>query len=209
MTTHRNDITAAVQAQLAAANITVDGVQLTADRIYRSRAKPVTPDMMPALMVYMGEERRDPQEHDGSLFHRRIVLVVEGAITAPADVIDAMANELAKAIENAIEADRTLGNLVIETRWQTTDADAIASGRGVVAAVRIEYDCEVYTDEYIPKGLGLTPDPWQATEVKSDPHIVQPPDNYYHPVRPPDSPAPPYVPPSDIDKFLHGDEIQP
>ncbi len=148
MTTHRTDIREAVKAQLLA--------QIAGINVFTSRAKPVRPEHFPAALVYLGESKRGRAEHDGSLFQRTIMLVIEGALSDTEDAIEIAAENFAEAIEMAIEADRTIGNRVIETRWQSTDIDVGMAGAAPLGAIRVEYDVEVYTNEYVPAGLGYT-----------------------------------------------------
>lgn len=146
---HRTDIREGVKAQLT-------GRTPAGATVLTSRSKPVSPADFPALLVYLGEAKRGRAEHDGSLFQRNIMLVIEGALVATDEAIETAAEDFAEAIEQAIEHDRTIGGLVIETRWQSTDIDIVVGSAQPIAAVRVEYDIEVYTNEYVPAGLGYT-----------------------------------------------------
>ena len=162
---HRTQIREAVKQQL------ISHSTMAGSSVFSSRVKPVKE--FPAIIVYLGEAKRYvDQEHDMSLFQRRISLIIEGAVFGPEDTIEGDLEQLAGQIEMAIEADRTLGNLVIETRWQSTDVDIIANAQQYVAGVRVEYEVQIYTNEYQPDGLGLGPDMPIPTQVWAGPDVV-------------------------------------
>lgn len=163
MSNYRTDIREAVKTQLI-------GRTIAASNVFTSRAKPITPETMPAVLVYLGEARRNEQELDMSLFRRHVALVIEGALTSSPEAIELDLENFADQLEKAIEFDRTLGNLVIDTRWQSTEPDIVSSGRVLVGAVRVEYEVQVYTNERIFPGMGIGTTDFLPTTVE----VVEP-----------------------------------
>lgn len=140
MTNHRTAIREQARTMLA-------GATLAGAKVFTNRARPITPNDMPALLIYTGASRRGDRERDGSMVHRRLELVVEGAVAATGrgEELEAQLEQLAEQVECALAADPTLGGLVMDARWQATDPDIVGDGRQLVGAVRVEFELELHT----------------------------------------------------------------
>ena len=140
MTNHRTAIREQARTMLA-------GATLAGAKVFTNRARPITPNDMPALLIYTGASRRGDRERDGSMVHRRLELVVEGAVAATGrgEELEAQLEQLAEQVETALAADPTLGGLVLDARWQSTDPDIVGDGRQLVGAVRVEFELELHT----------------------------------------------------------------
>lgn len=175
------------------------GKTIAGSAIFTSRAKPLGEEDMPCLLIYTGADKRGrlTEEHDMSLVYRQVELVVECAIANARDLdLEAVMEQAADNIETAIAADETLGNLVIECYWQSTDIDIVADGRKLVGAVRVEFSAELYSRHDADMSWWTEDGP---TETPSQPPTIIEPaepdslprDYIVKPVKP-DHPAPEY-----------------
>ena len=124
------------------------GKTIAGDNVHTNRAKPLGEEDMPCLLIYTGIDRRgrETREHDMSMVYRKLEIVVECAIANARDFdLEAAMEQAAEDIQGALAADETLGQHVIECRWESTDIDIVAEGRKVFGAVRVEFEADLYT----------------------------------------------------------------
>lgn len=140
----RERVLTALQQQLIAAGTAAAG------RWFRSRTIPVTEDQLPCGLVRMppGQSTETLVRSDVNAFHDRTLtaMVVLKVATVPADAqnsdLEATINAFSLQVENAIQADPTLGGVAMDmdvfaffTDMQGDNADF---GDGVLM-VRIKY----------------------------------------------------------------------
>lgn len=172
---HRTDIRIAAKNRLT-------GKTIAGETIFTSRARPITEENMPALLVYTGTEQcgRPEEDNDGNVRNRKLSLVIEGAIAATRDAdLEQQMEEMAAAVEQAIHDDDTLGSLVVSCKWLTTDLDIVAEGRTLIGAIRVEFEASLYT-HHNPDGS------WYETGITETPTDIE--------ILEPQSPSlPPYM----------------
>lgn len=130
----------AVVAQLIAANTAAES------RVEATREIPRRRGDGPALGVYTPEEsvtstetRTAPREHTRSL-----TLVIEGIVSGASGVDDAL-DDLAQDIEDALDADDTLGGTAAESSLVSTDLEVMEDGGRTVGLIRLTYNVVHYT----------------------------------------------------------------
>ena len=175
------------------------GKTIAGDNVHTNRAKPLGEEDMPCLLIYTGIDRRgrETREHDMSMVYRKLEIVVECAIANARDFdLEAAMEQAAEDIQGALAADETLGQHVIECRWESTDIDIVAEGRKVFGAVRVEFEADLYTrhdadmDWWTEDGPTETPSQPPTIIEPAEPDSL-PRDYIVKPVKP-DHPAPEY-----------------
>lgn len=141
-TTPRAAIRAAVQQALQGPD---DGTAPPTDagrKVYASRAVPIARRLLPAILVYTRDERRDQDVGAGAV--RRLLDVVVETAAQGADA-DAQVDRLSAQVETALAAAPTLGGAVESITWQATEADYDGEGAQTLAAARLDFQAVYYT----------------------------------------------------------------
>lgn len=138
---HRASIRRQVKAIL-------DGTVVPEGRAFTSRAITIGVNVMPCALIFIQEETRaksDP-DNDGRVL-RTVKLIVEGALAnLPAQELEDRADDMLTAIETAFKLNPTLGDSVERVRWRGSLVDVAPNAGTLIAACRVEYDIEVWTD---------------------------------------------------------------
>jgi hypothetical protein len=120
----------------------------------------------PALGVYTPEEsvassetRTAPREHTRSL-----TLVIEGIVSGASGVDDAL-DDLAQEVEDALDADDTLGGTAAESSLVSTDLEVMEDSGRTVGLIRLTYTVVYYT--FAPREVDA-PDAFESASVKHD-----------------------------------------
>lgn len=159
---YRTDIKDAIQAQLAAADALSDATIITVlDR-------QLTPADMPAIIIYTLASRRGAESFGETTIPREVVVAIEAAVSSTPSSAETDAEVLAEAIENALDADKTLGNVVKTCEWQETVTDVNSVGDVTLGVVLLQYLVSMHTNQ--------KPD---GTFEFSDDGFAQPPTEVY------------------------------
>ena len=185
MTSYRKQINDAVQAQLLGKTVAGANVLTSLDR-------PLNPATdLPAVMIYSMSSRRGKEDYGRAVIPRVVTLGIEGAVKSTPGNEIGDAEALAEAIEEAMEADPTLGMLVNDCRWQQSMSDATSHGSHVMGVCLLQYEVEILThhvadgaNEFSDDGFLVPP-----TEVRTAPDAGANTDIY-----PPPTEAPGYAP---------------
>lgn len=100
------------------------GMPLTGQRVFNSRARPVSEDQLPALRVYTPAESRDPGSDvlgDSGTMHR-IEIRVE-VLAKAADQVENGVDAICEQVEAAIRADESLGGVTQWCAYQSTEIE--------------------------------------------------------------------------------------
>lgn len=175
-TSYRTAIVNAVRAQLLGKTDAAD------DKVFTSLDRPLNPATdLPAVIIYTQASRRSGNDYGRTVVPRMVTVTIEGAVLAAAGQELAAANALAEQIEDAWEADLTLGQLVHDSEWQQTVTDVTSHGQKTMGVCLLQYQVEVLT-RVAPDGVyefhddGYTAPP---TVVYTDPVPVPPPEDYF------------------------------
>jgi hypothetical protein len=119
----------AIHHLLATADAEGAHVTRAGDRVFASRTAPLSPPLMPAILVYAQADRadgdRERNQPDGPM--RRVLTVVIKAAVAGQnadDEVDALCGE----IEAALGVQMNLGGLCESIRWQATTLESVGEG---------------------------------------------------------------------------------
>ncbi|NDV20827.1 hypothetical protein GO013_15560 [Pseudodesulfovibrio sp. JC047] len=113
----------------------LSGLPTTSGNVFKSRGYPITSEKFPALLIYNGPEASEPVDFDDAK-DREFDVIVEAGAFAPEDQVDDMLDQIAVEVENAIEADQTLGGLAKSTTLTGSEPDVSIDGEmpfGVLA----------------------------------------------------------------------------
>jgi hypothetical protein len=105
---YRSDIADAIKAQLEGQTDAAD------DSIFTCLERPLGPDDLPAIVIYTMTSRRGESSAGSSVIPRVVTVAIEAAVSSAPASAQSAAEALAEDIEAAMDADRTLGNLVEE-----------------------------------------------------------------------------------------------
>jgi len=145
---YRSQIAAALKARLD----TIQGVNAF-DRLDR----PLQPTDLPAALVYTPNARRGQENGGNHLIQRMVQVTIEAAVqSTPYQALSA-AEALGAQIEQAIEADPSLGNLVDHTEWQSTLTDVSSFGEMTLGVVMIDYTVTMFTQRIEDDPDGVVP----------------------------------------------------
>ncbi len=175
-TSYRTAIVDAVRGQLLGKTAAAD------EKVFTSLDRPLNPATdLPAIIIYTQDSRRSGSDFGRTVVPRLVVVTIEGATLAPAGQELAAANALAEQIEDAWEADLTLGQLAHDSEWQRTVTDVTSHGQKTMGVCLLQYEVEILTrvaDDgvYEFHDDGYTEPP---TKVYTDPVPVPPPDDYF------------------------------
>lgn len=93
----------------AAAQLT--GLTTTGTKVFVDRARQLQPSDLPALKIYLGDEKIDMKEPmRPRLRERQLELIVEAVVAANSGYDDTM-DQIVKEVENALDANNDLGGL--------------------------------------------------------------------------------------------------
>lgn len=99
------------QIRVAAA-AALNGLATTGSRVFTTRIYSLQPSDLPALRIYVGDEKLDMKEPAAPrLRERQLVLIVQAVVAANSGYDDTM-DQIVKEVENALDANNTLGGLV-------------------------------------------------------------------------------------------------
>jgi hypothetical protein len=161
---YRTQIAAAVKAALL--DQTAAG-----QRVFTAMDRPLSPADLPAVMIYTLASQRGTESYGNTIIPRVVTVHIEAAAQAePVLALDA-AEAMATAIEAAVEADPTLGNVVQDTTWQRTMTDTSSHGEMTLGVALLEYQVSMLTERlaHIGDDDGFTTPP---TLVKTNPHPI-------------------------------------
>ncbi|MQX37879.1 hypothetical protein [Roseospira navarrensis] len=155
MTVPRAAIRQAVQRTLQGPD---DGAPPTdaARKVYASRATPIAPRLLPAILVYTRDERRD-RETGGGVVRRVLEVIVE--IAAHGEAADDQVDRLSSQVEAALDAAPTLDGAVESITWDATEADYDGEGSQTLAAARLTFTAVYFTvppeeaEDPLPSGV--------------------------------------------------------
>lgn len=147
--THRRAIRDQVKASLM-------GKLVAGDRVFTSRATPINAKTMPCVLIYIPEESRAKADEDSELrILRSVKVIVEGALIGTSrETVEDEADEFLSEIETIMRLNPTLDETAERVRWRGSIIDMAPNGEALIAACRVEYDIEVWTDIAAP-GAGL------------------------------------------------------
>jgi hypothetical protein len=145
---YRSQIASALKARLE----TIQGVTVF-DRLDR----PLQPHELPAAIIYTPGARRGPQTGGNQLIERLVQVSIEAGVHASKETALGLADTLAAQIEQAIEADPSLGNLVDNTEWQSTSCDVSSFGEMTIGAVLVTYTVTMFTQRIEDDPAGVVP----------------------------------------------------
>lgn len=112
----------------------VTGLPLVGGRVYVARARPVSVDMTPALVVSIGPDRAGQDTiHPGSITIREIEILCDAVTEALDDVTDTV-DDVCVDVERAIALSPTLGGIV--KRCAFSSAETFLDDDGTQAAAR-------------------------------------------------------------------------
>lgn len=147
----RTLIREAVAARLIESLPKVDA-RITPARISIHRSTPLFAGKLPAVLIYMRDERIEEQPNaDPGLRYRKLELSVE--IIASGDAAAEEADVLAQAVEAALDQDDTLGLLVEGTRLTRTEVDQGGEGDTPILAARLSFEVSYWTKPVIDDGV--------------------------------------------------------
>lgn len=172
MTSYRQQINQAIKAQLT-------GKTIAGSTIFTSLDRPLDPEAdLPAIMVYTMASRRGPENYNDAVMTRLVSIGIEAAVVAAPGAELAAAEALADSIEEAMEADRSLGRLVNDCQWQQTISDVTSHGRVCMGVCMLQYQVEILTNQRPDNAFEFNDDGFTAppTQVYTVPNVVPQPD---------------------------------
>jgi hypothetical protein len=135
------------------AGTTVSGLATTGTRVYQGRVYPLAQAQLPCLLVYTNSEEVEhatltpPRKQ-----FRRLELVIEGK--ARGDNLEDTLDTIAKEVEAALYADRTLNSLARDSVLKSSDIDLSSQGDQPHGSVRLTYEVFYQTAEGTPDSAG-------------------------------------------------------
>lgn len=175
---YRTEIADAIKAQLSGQTDAADS------SIFTSLDRPLGRDDLPAIVIYTLTSRRGENSNGDSLIPRVVTVAIEAAVEGTPTTAYSAAEELADAIETAMDADRSLGQVVKHCEWQETVTDINSEGEVTLGMVLLQYEVQIDTlqqpdsaFEFLEEGFDTAPLP---TEVYTNGVIVA--DGYERPL---------------------------
>lgn len=179
MSSYRNQINEAIKTQLT-------GKTIAGDSVFTSLTRRIDPTRdLPAIMIYTIGSVRGAKDYGNTIIPRMVTVAIEAAVSTTEATALEQAQDFADAIEQAMEADLTLGHVVNDVVWRRTMSDATSHGSTILGVCILEYDVEIMTN--------LKPD--SAYEFGED-GFTEPPGLIFSEteILPPDFPAKPQKP---------------
>lgn len=170
MSSYRRAITEAIRRQLL-------GKTAAGANVLTSLDRPLNPKTdLPAIMIYTMTARRGKEDYGQTLIERLVTVGIEGAVLADAGREIESAEDMAAAIEDAIEADNTLGLVVNDCNWQQSISDATSHGGFTMGVCLLQYEVQIFTNQ-LPASAFEGDGPEHTPHlVNSVPDIVMPAD---------------------------------
>lgn len=145
------------------ADILAPPVYLTScnERVYPGRNYPLTPELLPAILVYTRDEDTEPADSGADGFgpiHRTAKLAIECVTKGDEnldDALDDLTDEVERALLNISERVPAI-TLFTLTR---TELDLFVEDDQVFGSARLSFNCEYWTEGY------MEPDTGRATIV--------------------------------------------
>lgn len=109
------------------------------DRVFGSRIEPLWDVPMPLILVYARDEVSQPISSMPKPMERRVRVAVEARVLLNADV-DSALDDMAKAIETAIETDYKLKGKALSSNLVSTDLQVSAEGLKPIGAIQLTYE---------------------------------------------------------------------
>lgn len=133
-----------------AAATALTGLATTGSRVFASRARPLQASDLPALRVYCDDESI---EHVSTgperLRERRVDLIVEACAQANADLDDTL-DQVAKEVEQALDANNSLGVGVKFIEPRDITAEFMGEGETTIGVARMRFEAVYYTAKGAP-----------------------------------------------------------
>jgi hypothetical protein len=136
---YRSDIADAIKDQLSGQTDAADS------SIFTSLDRPLGRDDLPAIVIYTMTSRRGENSNGEAFIPRVVTVAIEAAVEGSATTAHSAAEELADAIEAAMDADRSLGQTVKHCEWQETVTDVSAEGEVTLGVVLLQYEVTIDT----------------------------------------------------------------
>jgi len=109
------------------------------DRVFGSRVEPLWDVTMPLILVYTRDEVSQAIGTMPKPMSRTVRVAIEARVSLTADVDTAM-DDIALAIEQAIEADYKLKGTATSSNLTGTEIDVSPEGRKPIGAIRLTYE---------------------------------------------------------------------
>lgn len=117
----------------------VTGLATTGTNVFKSRVYSNGDKHLPGLMVYFEEEESEPGSTGATRSLDRILnLVVEGQVKSGEDV-DEIMDDIAEEVEAAMDADRYLGGLALESYLAATQFGFSGEGRRRAGSIKLVF----------------------------------------------------------------------
>lgn len=118
---------------------TVTGLTTTGSNVYDTRVYPLDDGSLPALSVYATDEVIDEDHTEiGSEQQRELQVVIEGRCKDTTQIEDTL-DLIAKEVEVAVSADRSLGGLAYDCRLQRTELSVDDEAEQPLGLMRMEW----------------------------------------------------------------------
>lgn len=130
------------------------GLTTTGSNVFVTRAHPAEQANLPALLIYTLSETADLSTDDAQgvkTYRRTLELAVEGV--AQGVSVDDVLDDIALEVEEAIEADPTLGGLAWDSALTDTSIDVSRDGKKEGGSVRLVYSITYYATAADPSSL--------------------------------------------------------
>lgn len=129
--------------EAAAAQLT--GLATTGTRVFQSRTRAVQASDLPCLRVFCDDEKVVTKTMGPDRDRARYLdLVVEGVCAANVDYDDT-ADQICKEVENALDANNSLGGLVKFIEPSEINTEFAGEGETQLAAIRMKFQVLYYT----------------------------------------------------------------
>jgi hypothetical protein len=127
---------------------TVTSLTTTGANVFQGRVYPVTQAQLPCLLVYTNAEEVETRTRPGGTQVRNLELVIEGKVRG-ADAEDTL-DTIAKEVEVALYADRTLNSLAKDSTLVSTAVDLSNQGDHIHGTIRLTYQVTYTVAEGTP-----------------------------------------------------------
>lgn len=118
---------------------TLAGLTTTGANVFPSRVHAMPDKVLPGLLVYAdGEESEPSGTGPARTLDRELDLVVEGKAKAGADIDDVL-DTIAEEVEAAMDANRKLGGLCLESYLASTELALSGEGRRRAGSVKMTF----------------------------------------------------------------------
>ena len=138
---YRAQVKDAIKAVLMGKTIAGDNIKTGLDR-------PLTPEDLPVVVIYITAAKRGQQEYGRSLTPRTLTVSIEAALnTASYFTAESDAENFGERVEELLDEDRSLLNQVHDSKWLECYSDVSSLGEKTIANVVLEYEVEIMTGE--------------------------------------------------------------